>query len=82
MSKQLVRLTSLLIIPLASHSDFQDNLELTVSTSGKEDECFDFTNDDLSGTICIPGQSLDSGDDCPTFVSSLEYYYSSTIIAD
>ena len=71
MSKQLDldSLTSLLIYS-NSHSDFQDNLELTVSTSGKEDQCFDFTNDDLSGTICIPGQSLGSGDDCPTFVSS------------
>ena len=71
MSKQLDldSLASLLIYS-NSHSDFQDNLELTVSTSDKEDQCFDFTNDDLSGTICIPGQSLGSGDDCPTFVSS------------
>ena len=45
---------------------------MTVSTSGKEDQCFAFNNDDLSGTTCILGQSLasDSEDDCPTFVSS------------
>ena len=45
---------------------------MTVSTSGKEDQCFAFNKDDLSGSICIPGQSLasDSEDDCPTFVSS------------
>ena len=49
----------------------QDNLELTVSTSGREEQCFSFSNDDLSGTICVPEGSLGTNeDDCSTFVSS------------
>ena len=41
------------------------------STSDKQEQCFSFINDTMTGTICLPKKSLDTDEGgCPTFVST------------